>query len=253
MADGQTPSSSGDDSRAAINKATTDFLSVIAHKVHTPITAVLWILEALQAENLTEDQQSLVRDAIQSAGQLNDLSRAMLYVFELEKDLSIKPKDVDLLALVKKAVAHLRKLQETRRVRVETKCDASTVMVRVDPELAYLTLRALIDNAVQYSPEDEVVTVHVEQSDTGTQVQVQDHGCGIPVDYKEMVFTKFFRAPNAKKIWTDGAGLDLYMAKSIAKRTGGDISFTSQENKGSTFTWIIPAFKAGRQPWEKRE
>jgi signal transduction histidine kinase len=65
-------------------------------------------------------------------------------------------------------------------------------------------------------------------------------GIGIPLEAQKNIYTRFFRAPNAVKVETDGSGLGLYIAKSILERNKGTLAFVSQENVGTTFTVTLP-------------
>jgi len=71
-------------------------------------------------------------------------------------------------------------------------------------------------------------------------VMISDNGCGIPKDDQHKVFTRFFRADNAKKIRADGTGLGLYLVKSILEHSSGCVWFTSREQEGSEFYVAIP-------------
>jgi signal transduction histidine kinase len=71
-------------------------------------------------------------------------------------------------------------------------------------------------------------------------VAVSDTGCGIPASQQAKIFTKFFRADNAREMHTDGNGLGLYIVKSVLDSSGGLLWFHSEENKGTTFYAAIP-------------
>lgn len=264
--DDTDPNDNGNGAKRALDRATSDFLSVIAHKIHTPITAINWQVEMLLDEKesgrLNDDQRAALKETLRSAMQLNDLSRALMYVFELEGDLPMmKPKDVPVCALIERAAESLRSLAADRGVRVDRACELGGDTVHVDPELAFMILRSLIENAILYSPAKSTVRITVQKAasrtprgageDMGIAVCIEDRGCGIQNDLKRFVFTKFFRAPAARKLHTDGVGLGLFVAKSVARRTGGDITFESMEGKGSVFCWRIPSHREAKAPWER--
>jgi signal transduction histidine kinase len=255
MAEDATAQDDGQQMRSDLSRATSDFISVIAHKIHTPITSAKWQLEMLINEDLgtlTHDQKESLASVSQAAEQINDLSRALLYVFELEKDLPImNTKEVNICELVSRATHNLENLSKEKGVSIiSVDCDLRHV-VNVDVDLAFVVLRTILENAIVYSPSGSEVRVTIKDTDEGIQICVDDRGCGIPTDQQNLVFTKFFRGTNAKKIWTDGTGLNLYVAKNIAKRTGGDLTFESRPHKGSTFCWRIPKKKKHKEPWER--
>ena len=115
-----------------------------------------------------------------------------------------------------------------------------------------MVLSNLISNAIQYTPEKKSIRVTSEEVKKGNTIDthkmledsliitVSDDGCGVPKNQQEKIFTKFFRADNARIMHTDGTGLGLYIVKSILDHTGGTIWFRSEEKEGTTFYITIP-------------
>ena len=109
----------------------------------------------------------------------------------------------------------------------------------LDKEKMFLVIKNLLDNAVKYSPDGQKVTISLTTDWRNALIAVRDFGIGVPKSEKGRLFTKFFRAPNAKK--TDGgSGLGLFIAKNIIEAHRGKIWFESTENKGSTFYIELP-------------
>ena len=98
----------------------------------------------------------------------------------------------------------------------------------------------LVSNAVKYTLPNG--SVRVEMIEDGAQItmRVQDSGMGIPIEEQDAVFSKMFRASNARAQITDGTGLGLYIVKEAVKVLKGTISFTSVEAQGTTFTIVFP-------------
>ena len=255
MAEDKNKDTKKGDSISDLSRATSDFLTIVAHKIHTPVGAVTWQLELLLSGDLgplTKDQKETLEIALQSSQQLNDLSRSLMYVFELEKDLPVmQQKDVSLSEVVQKVIKHLHLLSEEKEVNVVCENNDKELTAFVDPELAFAILRTFIENAIRYSPTKSTVMVNLLEEEGEVAVNVKDSGCGIPGDQRHLVFTKFFRGENAKKIWTEGTGLSLFVAKSCAERTGGKVTCESTENMGSVFSWHIPGHKRAKQAWER--
>ncbi len=115
-----------------------------------------------------------------------------------------------------------------------------SIVIQTDTQFLRVALQNLITNAVEYTPEGGTVSCVVSEVGSGLQVDVSDTGCGIPHNAKEKIFTKFFRADNARTVKAEGNGLGLYITKSMIEALGGKISFTSKENKGTIFTILLP-------------
>ena len=103
-----------------------------------------------------------------------------------------------------------------------------------------MVIQNLLTNAVKYTAENGTVTVTLARSGESIAFTVADTGFGIPADAREHIFTKLYRADNARAMVPDGNGLGLYIAKSILDQTGGTIRFESEIGKGTTFFVTIP-------------
>ena len=122
----------------------------------------------------------------------------------------------------------------------------------LDEHMFRIAINNLVTNAIQYTREGGEIEVLCKVASKGETlgkklleescfvVSVTDTGYGIPSGVQSKVFTKFFRADNARETHTDGTGLGLYIVKSTLNQSGGLIWFTSRENKGSVFYMAIP-------------
>jgi signal transduction histidine kinase len=98
-----------------------------------------------------------------------------------------------------------------------------------------------MDNAIYYSnPEGGSVEISLHKTGNNVMFKVRDHGIGVPDEEKHSLFTKFYRATNAKKARPDGNGVGLYVARKIILVHGGQLIFESKAGKGSTFGFKIP-------------
>ena len=99
-----------------------------------------------------------------------------------------------------------------------------------------------INNAIDYSPEGKI-NIYLKYDNDIVTFKVVDNGIGVPNDQKEKLFTKFFRADNAKKVRPDGSGIGLYLSKRVIEDHGGKIIFESEPGVGSTFGFTLPVTK----------
>jgi signal transduction histidine kinase len=97
-----------------------------------------------------------------------------------------------------------------------------------------------VDNAIYYTPKGGKITVKLTRAKNTIEYSVTDTGIGVPKNEIHHLFTKFYRANNAKKARPDGTGLGLFMAKKVIIAQGGAIILKSQEGKGSTFGFRFP-------------
>jgi signal transduction histidine kinase len=100
-----------------------------------------------------------------------------------------------------------------------------------------------IDNALYYSRPDGKITVKLDKVGDNVELRVIDNGIGVPKAEQEHLFTKFFRAANARKQRPDGTGVGIFLAKKVVNEHGGEIIFESTEGVGSTFGFTLPIAK----------
>ena len=99
------------------------------------------------------------------------------------------------------------------------------------------------DNALYYTPTGGHITVSLEDKGSTVEFKVVDDGIGVPKSEQHHMFTKFYRAGNARKARLDGTGLGLFMPKKVIVAEGGAVIFHSEEGKGSTFGFSFPKAK----------
>ncbi len=113
---------------------------------------------------------------------------------------------------------------------------AEGASVRVDPERIRLVFDNLVENAVAHSPRGGTVTLRARPAPGAVRFEVADQGPGVPAEYRERVFEKFFRVPGASG---QGAGLGLYVAREVVLAHGGAIGVASEEGRGATFWFTL--------------
>lgn len=113
----------------------------------------------------------------------------------------------------------------------------------VDIEKIALAFQNLVDNALKYTQSGGTITISLKKEEHEIKISVKDTGVGIPKDQQVRVFNKFFRGANVMRMETEGSGLGLFIAKNIIEAHGGKIWFKSDESKGTTFWFTLPAKK----------
>jgi signal transduction histidine kinase len=130
--------------------------------------------------------------------------------------------------------------------------DPSIKVINADPQLFRIIIQNLLSNAVKYTGlqgKIELKTSIIKKNKTiqnkkitrdSLLISVKDNGIGIPLSQQSKIFTKFYRADNARNSEAEGTGLGLYIIQSILDQSGGDIIFESAPNKGSAFHILLP-------------
>lgn len=228
-----------------IDAAKSDFVSVAAHQLRTPLTGVKWTLHALAAgerAQLSPSQRKLVEDARQATDRLVVLVNDLLNVARLEEGrIGFSFQRQHLEPLLSEVVDRFTPLAQEKKVRLERRLSSEALPeLVVDRERLAVVLDNLLDNSLKYTPPGGTVTLGARLGGGEVVVQVTDTGIGIPRGEQARVFSKFFRSENAQLSQTSGSGLGLFAARKIVEQHGGRMWFHSVENEGSTFAFALP-------------
>jgi signal transduction histidine kinase len=169
-----------------------------------------------------------------SAGMAEDARRLLDDARAEMRLLDLAPVTIDLRDALEVNVAMLEGLSQTHAIAHAT-LPGVDVVVQVDPSALQQILGHLLENAVKYSPDGGTVTVAARRDDDGVLIDVTDDGVGLPEDVD--VFAPFERGDSD----TDGVGLGLYIVRNLVRAMGGDVTATSNPDRGSTFSVRLPA------------
>lgn len=223
-----------------------EFISIAAHQIRTPLSALRWSQQMLLDGDLgeiTSPQRDLINQAQQSVVRLVNLVNNLLEVEHLE--LQNEKKDfviINLNLLIKECCEEFTATAVERRVTLSVNLSQTPALILAKPESVKDVFLNIIDNAMKYTLIGGSVTINVSLADT-IEVTIADTGIGIPVNHQENVFKRFSRAENAKKLDADGSGLGLYIVKKIMESIDGTVSYTSTEGVGTTFKLLFMQFK----------
>jgi len=233
-----------------LDVAKSQFVSVAAHQLRTPLAGIKWTLYALLEEKmgrLNKEQEKFAGDAYKATVRLIDLVNDLLDVARLEEGrFGFKIKKQPLAPLVKKVCENFQKAAKGKGIKFSLELPKEDIpFLDFDEEKIAIVLANLVDNAIKYTAPGGQVAVKLYKEKNSVRVEVADTGIGMPADQVKRVFTKFFRAENAQLYQTSGTGLGLYLAQNIVEHHGGAMFFKTEEDKGSTFTFSLPIPKSG--------
>ncbi len=227
-----------------IDKAKTEFVSLASHQLRTPLSTINWYTEMLLAGDvgkLNKDQEEYLNLVYDGNQRMVELVNSLLNISRIELGtFAIDPEKVDLKKMAKSVLAELLQQTKEKKLNIKTKFDTKLSDYKTDSKLMRIIFQNLLTNAVKYTPEKGSITITLKKKTKKLLIEVTDTGYGIPKLEQPKIFTKLFRADNVRSKDTEGNGLGLYLVKSVVEEAEGSISFKSTENKGTTFSIILP-------------
>lgn len=222
------------------------FVSVAAHELRSPLTAIHGYLEMLLDEDvghLSDGQREYLTIIENSAQSLLRITSSLLDVTRIEEgrlDLVLQP--TDLSDLVQRVATEYEPQVKVRAQHLTVHYPPELPPALCDPTRASQIVGNLLSNAIKYTLPDGQIRISVApaQEEGYLQVTVADSGVGIGPEDQDKLFDRFFRAANATQTRASGAGLGLYITRSLVELHGGRIWFESALNKGSAFHVTLP-------------
>ncbi len=221
-----------------------DFIGIASHQLRTPLTSVKgYVSMVLDGDvgKITPKQKEMLDQAFLSAQRMVYLIADLLNLSRLKTGkFVIEPIKTNLSDLVQNEIDQLAESAKNKGIKLVYKRPKSCTPLMLDGTKMSQVVMNFIDNAIYYTPKGKTVEVSISETPQSLELLVQDEGMGVPKAEQHHLFTKFYRAKNAKKVRPDGTGLGLFMAKKVIVAQGGSIVFKSAEGKGSTFGFILP-------------
>ncbi len=216
-----------------------NFISIASHELKTPMTIIKSYAELLRrrlTKNVDDQSQQILTKLEEQINRLSLLVKELLDVTALQRGtLPLRKDSFQLEHLVKEIIDQEAFAHEKTHITFKTE---KLPRITADKFKLSQVIYNLISNAIKYSPKESEVNVRVFLKNDHILVGVQDQGRGIKPEDIKHIFDRFYRAEHTAS--ASGLGLGLYISQEIIKQHGGEIRVTSEVNKGSTFTIVLP-------------
>jgi len=225
-------------------RSKSEFITVAAHQLRTPLTAVHWIFEIFaKNESLSSSDKELASNGLSASITLLKIVNDLLDVSKIESGkFGYVFTKIDISAFIDSLLQNANILAKKYSVFLYFERPKTPIIIYGDSQKLAIAFSNLLDNAIKYNVKNGQVIVKIESypSRPYIQVTIKDTGIGISKDVLDKLFSKFFRGENITKEQTEGSGLGLYITKNIILRHGGNISVESIVGRGSTFYIVLP-------------
>lgn len=227
-----------------LNELKTKFLSLVSHEFKTPLSGILSSTSLIGKYTQTEQQEKRekhIKTITSKVKYLNNILDDFLSVERLETGkVNYKITLFPLSKVINEVIYNANMLLKEGQI-INYPEGIDDIEISFDEKVLELVLSNLVNNAIKYSPENTTIDLKVIHKEKRLQITIIDQGIGIPKKEQKFIFNRYFRAENA--LLNQGTGIGLNIAKSHLENLGGDITFESKENQGSSFTIEIPMTK----------
>ena len=222
-----------------------DFVANASHEIRTPVTSIKGFIETLLDGAMDDPEVASRYLGIigKHSDRLNAIVEDLLNLSRIEREAEsgeILLTDGDIVDVIEEAVEACREAADLKNIEVHSRCGERFIFP-INRSLLVQALINLIDNAIKYSEKDKDVLVVCEAVGGGITINVVDNGRGIPPEHQPRLFERFYRVDKARSRDLGGTGLGLAIVKHIVQAHNGEVSVTSTQGEGSTFTITLPA------------
>lgn len=227
-----------------LDQAKTNFIATVSHELKTPIASIKMSLKILEDErvgSMNPEQREMVQHIGDDCGRLLKITSELLDLAQVETgNLQLNFIKADPLKIIRYAVDSLRMQAQQRQIKLEMLWDADLPPVSVDLEKTAWVLVNLLSNALRYSADGSKLIIQVRYVASEVEFSVRDFGQGIPEEYQQRLFERYFQVPTDGKN-KSGSGLGLAISKDFIEAQGGRIWVESSLGEGSKFCFRLPA------------
>ena len=226
----------------AAEQSRQEFVSNVSHELKTPITSIRVLADSLMGmeeapKELYEEFMRDISDEIDRESQIIDDLLTLVRMDKASQENSFAPANIN--ALVEMVLKRIRPIAKKRNIELIFE-SMREVTADIDEVKFSLAVNNLVENAVKYNKEDGWVRVTLDADHKFFYLKVADSGIGIPKEFQDRVFERFYRVDKARSRETGGTGLGLAITKSVILMHHGAVRVNSTEGEGTTFMVRVP-------------
>lgn len=212
-----------------------EFTANVSHELKSPLQSIMGSAELIENGLVKkEDMPKFIGNIRSEATRLLTLINDIIKLSKLDEGTTLSEQDFDLYSLVKENIEVLKSSAEKKNISVSFKGE-SLMMKSMKPLVSEIVYN-LIDNAIKYNVENGSVEISISRDKNNIILSVSDTGIGIPEEYQERVFERFYRVDKSHSKETGGTGLGLSIVKHAVQDIGADIKLESRCGKGTVVT-----------------
>jgi len=221
------------------------FIQDASHEFRTPLSVISSSIYLFLRVKTPEQRQAYAQHILSQVQNITVLLDSLVLLTQLDGCQSLDIHTVDLNALVKTVTSALQEDAQAKQITLRASLDADLKPISAHAIYLNEALRAVLHNAIRYTPDNGAVTIQTYRRDTHIIIDIQDSGIGMSEDVIPHIFERFYRLDKAHS--TRGLGLGLSIAQKIMRLHGGGIEVESKAGEGSTFRLCLPQSRESLQ------
>ena len=224
-----------------------DFLSLMSHKLRTPLNVITQSASIIQKENicgsLNDKQKKYIESVLRQSRLLTNLIDELLKFTELNTmKLDLQKEEIVLYDYLPLLVNPMIEGIKDKKIELKIDCPDKYYMIRINKSHMDMIMRNVVENAIKFNDKEVIkINISVKKSAQELEISIYDNGRGIPAEDQGKIFEKFYQIEKFFTGNVEGAGLGLALVKRLVSAYGGQIDLKSEIGKGATFIVTFPA------------
>lgn len=223
-----------------VDRLKSQVVRMTSHDLKNPLFAIMTYLDLIEDDGEDIFTPDIRRNIQVLRTQLDRMQRLINGILDLERVGALTLETCDMRQLILSVVNGFEDIARTGNLKLETEVGEDLPLLQGDPNQLGQAIANLIDNAIKYTPKGGSISIKARVENGHFAIAVSDTGIGIPEAYQTQVFDRFFRVKQGRSKDDIGSGLGLSLVKAVIEQHNGEVHLSSQEDKGSTFTIILP-------------
>lgn len=227
---------------ATLESSRRSFVANVSHELKTPMTTIGGFIDGILDGTIEPEKETqylkIVSDEVK---RLSRLVTGMLNMSKIEAgELDIKPVRFDISEMIFRTLLSFEQIIDKKFIEIRGLEKFESVNIFADKDLINQVVYNLIDNAVKFTPECGYIEAVVTHTGKTVTVQIRNSGAGVPDEEIDKIFERFYKIDKSRSYDVKGAGMGLYIVKTIVELHGGQISASSKLNEYTEFTFTLP-------------
>ena len=221
-----------------------NFVTNIAHELRTPMTSIKGFVDGIIDGTIAPDQQKKYLTIVsEEIGRLARLTNSMLNISKLDSgEFVMNVEQYNIWDTITAVAFAFENRIENANISIKG-FEPQRINVIADKDIIHQVVYNIVDNALKFTPDNGYIgfTVLEEKSSNSVIIKIKNSGAGIRAEALPYVFERFYKADASRSVHTKGAGIGLYIAKTLVQRSGGEIFVESQEGAYTEFIFTLPS------------